>query len=227
VPRPDDVLILASASPRRRELLDALGLGLAVVPAAVDEEAIAGDRPPGEAARAVACAKGRAAAARCDDMVVLAADTIVVAGGARLGKPADDDGARRMLGMLRGGLHEVLTGVWVRAPSGERSALVRTAVHMRCWSDHEQDAYVAGGAPLDKAGGYGIQDEPFRPVASVDGCWCNVVGLPLWTAARLIAWAGISVPRSPEQAFGRCGACPLRDQESGEPSAGDAARRRG
>jgi hypothetical protein len=85
---------------------------------------------------------------------------------------------------------------------------------MRPWAEHEAAAYVDSGAGLDKAGAYGIQDEPFRPVAAIDGCRCNVVGLPLWTAWRLLARAGCTPPRDPAAADVRCRECPLAAGES-------------
>lgn len=205
--RGGDGLLLASASPRRRELLAAIGLVFEIAAADLDEQAIAGDRPPGEAAARVAVAKARALAR--PDRVVLAADTMVVLDDAILGKPADPADARRMLAALGGREHQVVTGVALSAGGGERAVVRWSTVRMRAYGPAEIDAYVTGGGGADKAGAYGIQDEPFRPVAAITGCWCNVMGLPLWTAHRLLADAGRRAPKTPDGAFARCATCPL------------------
>lgn len=201
-------LVLASASPRRRELLGAVGISFDLAPARLDEEALAAGWAPEASALVVAAAKASAAARA--DAVVLAADTIVVLDGAVFGKPQSEDGARRMLASLRGRDHEVITGVVVRAAGGERRAACHSVVRMRDYTAAEIDAYVARGGGRDKAGAYGIQDVPFRPVESIDGCWCNVMGLPLWTALRLLDEAGCRAPRRPDEAFARCASCPLQ-----------------
>jgi len=200
-------LVLASASPRRRELLAAVGLTFRVTPADLDEEAIAAGLAPEPAALAVAAAK--AAAVAGDAAVVLAADTIVVLDDRLLGKPGSPDEARRMLEALRDRTHRVVTAVVVRAGGVEARAAEWSAVRMRAYGGDEIAAYVATGGGLDKAGAYGIQDEPFRPVAAIDGCWCNVMGLPLWTALRLLDRADCRPPRRPDQALARCASCPL------------------
>jgi MAF protein len=204
-------LVLASASPRRRELLGALGLAFRVAPADLDEDAIGDGLPPERAALAVASAK--AAAFGEAGGVVLAADTVVVLGGRRLGKPASPADACDMLAALRGRPHEVVTAVVVRAGADTQRAVRSSTVRMRAYGRDEIAAYVAGGSGLDKAGAYGIQDEPFRPVQAIEGCWCNVMGLPLWTAARLLERAGCPPPRNPGQVFARCATCPLVDEE--------------
>ncbi len=204
-------LVLGSVSPRRQELLAALGLQFTVVGADLDEVAVAGGRAPEPAARAVAEAKGAVIAARHPDAVVLAADTIVVLDGQVLGKPVDPADARRMLAALRDRVHVVVTAVTVRrGPRGDTVA-VPADVTMRDYTNAEIAQYVADGGGVDRAGAYGIQDEPFRPVAAIAGCWCNVMGLPLWTAVRMLARAGCPTPRPPDTVFSRCAACPLRD----------------
>jgi MAF protein len=199
--------VLASASPRRRELLGALGLAFRVAPADLDEAAIGDGLPPGDAALAVATAKAAALAAAAP--VVLAADTMVVLDGHMLGKPASPADARGMLWTLRGRAHEVVTAVVLRAGVETSRTVCWSTVRMRAYDREDVARYVATGHALDKAGAYGIQDEPFRPVDAIEGCWCNVMGLPLWTAARLLARAGCAAARSPDQAFARCGSCPL------------------
>lgn len=209
------MLILASASPRRLELLAQLGLAPVVQPADLDEAAITG--PPEVRAEQLALAKARTVArcATADDLV-LGADTIVVTDGQALGKPRDAADARAMLRTLRGRTHTVVTGVAVvrgsrEAPAAraaaDASALVATEVTMRGYSNAEIAAYVARGEPFDKAGGYAIQDPVFAPVARITGCWCAVMGLPLWTTRALLARAGI---RTDAPVAEPCRACPLR-----------------
>jgi MAF protein len=135
------------------------------------------------AALNVALAKARATPIETDE-VVLAADTLVVLEGAILGKPASPDAARGMLLALRGRGHDVMSGVALRLADGRAwGAVVWTRVEMRAFSDAEIDAYIARGEPFDKAGGYAVQDAQFRPVAATEGCYLNVVGLPLCAAA--------------------------------------------
>jgi MAF protein len=208
---PTGSLLLASASPRRRELLGALGLTLRVVPAHLDEAALGDGLPPERAAITVASAKASAVAGAGG--VVLAADTMVVLDGWVLGKPASSGEAYGMLAALRGRAHDVITAVVVRADGETQEAVRRSTVRMRAYRDDEIAAYVATGSGLDKAGAYGIQEAPFRPVEAIEGCWCNVMGLPLWTAVRLLRRAGCPAPRDPAQVFARCATCPLVDEE--------------
>jgi nucleoside triphosphate pyrophosphatase len=200
--------VLASASPRRRELLQAIGLDFVVRPTDVDEELAGAGAPPMEAPVAVAVAKARAVPMRSRD-VVLAADTMVFVDEEVLQKPVDADDARRMLARLRGRAHTVVTGVAVRAGDSEWTAAIDSEVRMRAYNDAEMDAYVAAGGGVDKAGSYGIQDEPFAPVEAIHGCYCNVMGLPLWTAYRLLDAAGCMAPRRPSDALARCAVCPM------------------
>jgi septum formation protein len=185
-------LILASASPRREELLRRLGVSFSVVPSALPEEPPLGT--PEEAARTLALAKARAVARRFSSEIVLGADTVVALGGVTFGKPVDSDDARRMLRMLMGRTHEVITGVaLVEAPARrETAATVVTRVEMAEYGEEEIDAYLQTGEPYDKAGAYAIQGLGGRLVARVDGCYTNVVGLPLETTRRLLeAWGVI------------------------------------
>jgi MAF protein len=202
-------LRLASASPRRRELLDAIGLGFEVTPSDLDEQAIAGTLPPLEAATAVATAKARAVPAK-DGTVVLAADTMVVLDDRVIGMPLDDRDAQRMLASLRGRTHMVVTAVVVETADTQYAAAIESRVRMRGYGDAEIDEYVASGSGRDKAGSYGIQDAPFLPVEAIEGCYCNVMGLPLWNAYRLLREAGCKAPRRPSDVLARCAVCPMR-----------------
>jgi septum formation protein len=200
-------LVVASASPRRHELLTALGLAFEVQPAAIDEEAAAQGHAPAKAVLAVAVAKAEAVPHA--EALVLTADTIVVLEGRVLGKPESPADARRMLGLLRARRHHVLTAVCLATRDGRSAAVVESEVMMRAYGAEEVDAYLAAGGGLDKAGAYGIQDEPLRPVEAIAGCWCNVMGLPLWTTWGLLHAAGLRAPRPPDAAFPRCATCPL------------------
>ena len=183
-------LILASASPRRVDLLRDAGYDFDVEPADVDESALPGEAPRAYVVR-VAALKARTIAAGHPGDVVLAADTTVVIDGEMLAKPADDDDARRMLGRLAGRAHEVLTGVAVVAAGRERSAVVATTVRFRPMTAAEIDWYVASGEPRDKAGAYGVQGLASRFVEAVDGSYSNVVGLPVGAVKALLDASGL------------------------------------
>ena len=199
-------LILASASPRRRELLATLGLPFAVEPPDIDEDAAEAD--PERLATRLALRKARAVAVRHPADAVIGADTVVVLEGRALGKPRDAAEAAAMLAALRGRGHRVFTGVAVVAGARSGVAAASTDVTMRDYGDDEIARYIARGEPFDKAGGYAIQDPQLAPVAAVEGCTCVVVGLPLWTLRRLLREvAGLETP-PPDLA--RCRACPLR-----------------
>ena len=202
-------IILASASPRRRELLSHLRGDFDVVASEVDESLLGSARPQAQARR-LAAAKAAEVAAIYPNAVVLAADTIVVFRGEVLGKPADASDARAMLQKLRGRVHRVITGVAVVAPVRRRPSVahVVSRVRMRAYTDADIEDTIARGVPFDKAGGYGIQDPVLDPVQDCDGCFCNVMGLPLWTVSDLLSAAGVGVDTNamPE----RCMRCPDR-----------------
>ncbi len=206
-------LVLASASPRRRELLAALGLTFDVAATATDEEALLigrPDEPPAQLAVRLATAKGEAAGAGAD-AVSLAADTVVFVDGRVLGKPGDAAEAAAMLRLLRGREHAVATGIAVRR-AGELTTDVAVArVTMRWYGEGEIARYIARGEPFDKAGGYAIQDEEFAPVARLQGCRCAVVGLPLWRTARLLRSAGVPAADPTLPACLRCPDRPSQD----------------
>lgn len=186
--------VLASKSPRRRQLLAALGLDFTVDAADVDETPF-----PGEAPAALVCRlcreKAAAVAARHPGEVVLAADTLVVLDGALLGKPADPLEAVAMLTALRDRVHVVYTAVCVMRDDQVETRVSATDVKMRAYTDAEIEAYVETGDPLDKAGAYGIQDPQLAPVASWDGCYSAVMGLPMGLAAEMLARAGVTALR--------------------------------
>ncbi|HEV8636185.1 MAG TPA: Maf family nucleotide pyrophosphatase [Chloroflexota bacterium] len=186
-------LLLASGSPRRRELIARLGLPYRIEAADVDEAPA-----PGEGARDLALrlarAKARAVAADRPGAVVVAADTVVSLGRVVYGKPTDPADARRMLRELAGRAHRVTTGVAVARCGRLWSAALASRVWLHAWDEATIAAYVASGDPLDKAGAYAIQNERFRPVARLEGCRCNVVGFPTALVAALLAQAGVTTP---------------------------------
>lgn len=182
-------VVLASASPRRRELLLRIGVDAEVRVAGVDEEPGPGEAPSATVAR-LAAAKAAAVDVPAGALVI-AADTEVVLDGAVLGKPAGADEARAMLAALSGREHTVLTGVHVRCGGRQASAVEQTTVRFRALDAEEIEAYVASGEPLDKAGGYGIQGAGGMFVERIEGSDTNVVGLPLATVARLAADVGV------------------------------------
>ena len=199
-------LVLASASPRRRELLAALGLPFEAVPSHADETGGGGD--PARLARALALRKARAVAAARPDAAVVGGDTIVLLGGRRLGKPAGGAEAAAMLAALRGRAHEVVTGVAVVRGAAAASASATAAVTMREYGDAEIARYVASGEPFDKAGGYAVQDGSFRPASAVEGCRCAVIGLPLWLLRRMLRETAGLEARPPDRPG--CAGCPQR-----------------
>jgi septum formation protein len=192
-------LVLASASPRRRELLARLGISFEVVPSAVTE-AHPVDIPTVQLVADLALAKARDVAGGLGPgVVVLGADTLVVLEDRPFGKPASRDEARAMLAALRGRTHQVVTGVAVvstTAPRREAVETVTSQVVMRDYPETELEAYVATPEPYDKAGAYAVQGLGSRLVARVEGCYTNVVGLPVSTTARLLRTFGLE-PREP------------------------------
>lgn len=186
-------VVLASGSPRRRQLLEQLIDSFEIMVSGVPEPVLAGLTPEDNLLE-IARAKAAAVVPLAGRCVVLAADTDVILDGEILGKPADAAGAAAMLRGLRGRDHMVLTAlVVIDAGTGRRwERTVRSQVHIRSLSDSEIERYVATGEPLDKAGGYAIQGEAASMVAAVDGCYMNVVGLPLCAARDLLSRAGVA-----------------------------------
>ena len=184
-------LCLASASPRRAELLRQLGVEFTVVPTDVDETPLPGEMPHDYVVR-VSCEKARAAreALPSADQLVLAADTAVIVAGRVLGKPVDEADAIRMLEALSGRRHEVLTGIALFGADREETALSRTVVVFRNIEPDEIDAYWRSGEPRDKAGSYAIQGLGAIFVEEIHGSYSGVMGLPVYETARLLAAFG-------------------------------------
>ena len=187
---PNPSLVLASASPRRVALLHQLGLRFEQHPSPEAEPAPCGSSPrhhalAAAAAKAAAVHRLLRASGRVSTAVVVGADTVVSLDGEILGKPGDAEEAAAMLGRLSGRRHEVFTGIAVKGPEDrEIRDCVRTEVRMRTLSVEEIEEYVASGEPMDKAGSYAIQGRGARFVERINGCYYNVVGLPI---ARLSA----------------------------------------
>jgi septum formation protein len=189
-------LVLASASPRRRELLARVGVRFEVTPADVPEQARPGE-PPAEVARRLAREKARAVARRIGPAPprwVLGADTIVVIDGEVLGKPDDPEHALGLLQRLVGRRHRVVTGVALVASDTleERDLVVESQVRMRAADEGELRAYVATGEPLDKAGAYAAQGAGRWLIEAIEGSETNVIGLPLDETLALLRAAGVA-----------------------------------
>ncbi len=192
-------LLLASASPRRADLLRAAGFDFDTMAVDIDEGVRDEETPVDyvtrlasekSAAGVIATLKGsrhnRSEASRHDDIVVLGADTVVVVEGAILGKPRDDDDARRMIGLLSGRRHEVLTGVSLRRGGRELARVAATAVFFARMSNADVAWYVQSGEGRDKAGAYAIQGLASRFVERIEGSYSNVVGLPVAVVQALL-----------------------------------------
>jgi septum formation protein len=192
-------LVLASSSPRRKELVASLDLSLPVSILSTDtDETIEPGWTPAEAVEQLSLRKAQAARARMeqpDQALILGADTIVVLEGAILGKPADEAEAIEMLTRLQGRRHEVFTGVsLVNAATGHATTAHRkTSVYMKPLAERRIAAYAATGEPLDKAGAYGIQGLGSTLVDRIEGCYFNVVGLPLSLLSDMLAEYDIHV----------------------------------
>lgn len=179
-------LILASASPRRHEILAAAGIPHEIRAAHADEALPAGITPDA-AVEMLSARKAAAALAQAgENEIVLAADTVVSQSGRILGKPADEDDARNMLRALSGGSHTVYTGITVTDGVTSVTAHEETVVRMRTILPQEIEAYIASGDPMDKAGAYGYQSLAGIFVAGIEGDYFNVVGLPLCRTAAIL-----------------------------------------
>ena len=186
---------MASASPRRAELLRAAGIEFDVMPANVDETVQPLETPEAYVRR-VAEAKARAVEPRANGRPVIAADTVVVVGDAILGKPVDRDDAKRMLRLLSGRAHEVLTAVSHSRSQGSptlETRLALTTVEIALLSETDIEWYVATGEPDDKAGAYAIQGHASRFITRIAGSYSNVVGLPVAAVYDLCRQAGLLI----------------------------------
>lgn len=181
-------VILASQSPRRRELLSLIGIAHEVRPANIDETYLAGEVPARHAER---LARTKAETIAVSDAVTIGSDTIVVIDGDVLGKPGDEDVAAHMLRRLSGRSHIVITGVAVRWNGRTVSAIEQVVVTFRALTDADIRSYIATGEPMDKAGAYGIQGFGATIVERVDGDYFAVMGLPLNRLTRLLAELGL------------------------------------
>ena len=180
-------LILASASPRRSEILRALGWQIEIVPSSLDEEEMPHPNPV-EAAKLLALHKAREVASRLKEGMILGADTLVHLDGRPFGKPKDVDMAREYLRALSGKVHRVTTGLALIEVRGGREELAAetTEVKMHPLSDSDIEAYLESGEPFDKAGAYAIQGKGFILIDKIWGCYTNVVGLPVGRLQELI-----------------------------------------
>ena len=194
-------IVLASNSPRRKDLLRQIGVSFEQIPSPANEPepgGLAPDRHVVHSARAKARAVRRLlereGKTECAT-IVIGADTVVSVDGDMLGKPADENQSRDMLRRLSGRVHQVYTGVVLLRPDGgESSACVVTHVTLKTLSPREVETYAASGEPLDKAGAYGIQGLAARFVERVEGCYYNVVGLPLSRLCEMLEQAGYEIP---------------------------------
>lgn len=199
---------LASASPRRAELLSQLGVLFRARPADVDESAQAGESPEDYVVRTAAAKADtvhRAVSGSAEPAPVLGADTIVVCDARVLGKPADREAAIEMLAVLSGRTHEVLSAVALTDDAGTRTRLSASKVRFRATTADERSAYCATAEPLDKAGGYGIQGFAAAFIEHLEGSYSAVMGLPLFETAELLArfmlpaWLYVPPERSPDE----------------------------
>lgn len=187
-------VVLASASPRRRDLLSLIGIDHDVRPANIDESMHDGETPQAHAER---LAREKAAAIEAPEAVTIGSDTIVVVDGDVLGKPRDRAHAAEMLRRLSGRSHVVMTGVAVRWRHTVASGLVEVGVTFRARGDDEIEAYVATGEPMDKAGAYGIQGFGATIVERIDGDYFAVMGLPLNRLVTLLRELGLGYTFGP------------------------------
>ena len=187
-------IILASASPRRKELLEIIGLRFEVEPSDYAEDMRSGLRPD-ELARAISLGKAKAVATRHKNAIVIAADTFIVFRGKIMGKPGTEAEARKMLKSLRGKPHSVITGFTILDTDNDKvfTKSVETVVYIKNLASEEIEAYVKSGEPLDKAGAYAIQGSGSVIVERIEGDYFNVIGLPLCALAEGLKEFGIHV----------------------------------
>ncbi len=211
-PRPGQQLALASASPRRKEILAALDYPFHIIPPTSREECSKATASPAEIAKNLALAKAMEVAPAALGSLIVAADTLVVFNGQVFGKPSDPTEAETMLLRLRGRTHQVVTGLAVADSSSERYRVLSktSSVTMRPYIIEEIRRFVASGNSLDKAGAYAVQDPVFKPALRVEGCYLNVVGLPLCTLVETLKELGLRAKLKPGwRPTDECRECPL------------------
>ena len=203
-------LVLASASPRRAELMAGMGLDFRVSPAGINEDPLPGE-PAEELVQRLAWAKAWSVAIGLSQGLVVGADSLVVLGGEVFGKPDGPAQAWEMLRRLRGVRHRVVTGVAVIDAAGGRALAecMSSSITLRDLSDAEIARSIDSGVPFDKAGAYAVQDQELRPAESWEGCYSNIVGLPLCRLSEMLENLGFRLPtrdamRAPQGCTGQC-----------------------
>lgn len=188
-------IILASGSPRRKELLEQIGAAFEIVKA--EGEEVITTTIPTEAVKELSCQKAREVAAKCAGDVIIGADTVVAADGQILGKPKDKEDAMRMLRLLQGKEHEVITGVTVLFKEQQKMIQFAevTKVHVFPMTEEQIEDYIKSGEPMDKAGAYGIQGKFAAYVSGIEGDYNNVVGLPVGRLYQEVLKAGVDLCR--------------------------------
>lgn len=206
-------LVLASGSPRRREIIQALDIDVEIVSPGGEEGPPLPDETPEAYVIRLSQEKAQRAAVNRPNAVILSADTSVVLGSDILGKPASHNEAVQMLERLRGRNHQVITGFTILdATSGKSlSGAKSSEIYLRNFSDKEIADYVASGESLDKAGAYAVQDKNFRPAHRTEGCYLNIVGLPLCEVIQQLCKIGLDAKlRKGWQLPDECENCPLK-----------------
>ncbi|MCY4530338.1 MAG: Maf family protein [Chloroflexi bacterium] len=209
----EPIIVLASGSQRRRDIIGALDVSVEIVPSGIEERSPGLTERPEEYVASIAADKADAVSANGHSgTLVIGADTSVVLDERIFGKPENDIEARVMLTALRGRSHRVVTGVTAMHNDTSASSVTSSEVTVREYSDGEMEAYIESGEPFDKAGGYAIQDEWFAPVSAISGCYLNVVGFPLCEVIRLLSDVGVDVRLKPQwRPPERCPTdCPVR-----------------
>jgi len=208
-------LVLASSSPRRQNLIDALNPKFTIVDPASNESPREISETPEEYVLRLSHTKALSVANNIPNSMILGADTTVVFKNQVLNKPEDSIEAKKMLKSLRGKIHVVITGITVLDSKSNRylSMSKSTSVTMREYDNSEIDAYIEHGNPFDKAGSYAIQDTSFKPVHKIEGCYLNVVGLPICEIPPIMSELGTTIHIKPNWiGLAQCYNCPLKSE---------------